>query len=126
MRSLHRKHAAEVIELKRQLSGVVQNKNSELEAARTTAEKLTDEMELFKAKADKKIEQMKEQTQQLVKEARHSLDENARKTLKKLAKERKFLKEKVRTLLAYKYEGVLVKLTLSVNCLLLPLYRTRN
>jgi len=94
IRSLRRKHAAEVIELKRQMSGVVQNNNSELEVARCTAEKLTSEMEQYKAEADKKIEQMKEQTQQLVEEAKHTLDDDARKTLKKLAKERKQLKEK--------------------------------
>ena len=101
LRSLKRKHATELIELKRELSGVVQSKGSELSEAKATAERLTGELEEFKSLHDKdmedakrKITEITEHSNLMVEEARQSLNDDTRRALKKLAKERKILKEK--------------------------------
>ena len=101
LRGLQQKHASEVKELKKKLSKIVRSKGGEIEIALGRAEKAENEMEELRSEKERveeagrrKVKQIEERAQQMVEEAKHSLNDDARKTLKKLAKERKMLKEK--------------------------------
>ncbi|GMH67804.1 hypothetical protein TrST_g13509 [Triparma strigata] len=101
LRGLQQKHASEMKDLKKKLSKVVRSKGGEIEQALSRAEAAEQEMDALRGEkarveeeAREKVRALEEKAQQMVDQAKHSLNDDTRKTLKKLAKERKLLKDK--------------------------------
>ena len=89
-------------QLQEHLRGIVKTKGGELEEARSESERLSRELEKYKLKGQRDVKEAREavrmeeqaRAKAMVEEAKHQLDEDTRKTLKKMVKERKFLKER--------------------------------
>ncbi|GMH52653.1 hypothetical protein TL16_g01279 [Triparma laevis f. inornata] len=101
LRGLQQKHHGEMKDLKKKLSKVVRAKGGEIEQALARAETAESEMDALRGEkarveeeAREKVKALEEKAQQMVDQAKHSLNDDTKKALKKLSKERKLLKDK--------------------------------
>jgi len=93
-RTLQRKHDGEIEELQAHMTGIIANKSSALSQTQVMADTVASELDAYKRTSAEQLQEMEQKAAKMVEEAKHSLDDDARRSLKKLAKERKTLKDK--------------------------------